>query len=135
MKLRGLDRDNDTRRAIAQAYDRALEKSPIAAPTVPNNVTHVYHQYVVKSADRDRLARHLRSRSISTAIHYPVPVHRQPAYRGAKAVAQTQLPMTEQLSRQILSLPMYPQMTAAQVEQVADALTSFGGGGSRAGHV
>ena len=123
VKLATLDDDNNRRAAIAEGYNRAIDKTGAVPPEAAEDVTHVYHQYVVRSQRRDDLARHLRMRSIGTALHYPVPVHLQPAYQGSPAIGERWLSVTEGLSQEILSLPMYPQMTDHQVESVVDALT------------
>jgi dTDP-4-amino-4,6-dideoxygalactose transaminase len=80
---------------------------------------HVYHLYVIQCDERDELITHLKTADIGTAIHYPVPVHLQPAYTH---LGQAGLPITEQLAQQVLSLPLYPQMTAEDVTAVAQAI-------------
>ncbi len=125
VKLRFLERDNGRRREIAGIYNEAIEKTEILAPQVRKEMTHVYHQYVVRTVNRDSLSKYLKDNSISTAIHYPVPVHLQPAYKGRIAVGDGGLATTERVYQEILSLPMYPQMKDLQVERVADALVSW----------
>jgi len=86
--------------------------------------THVYHQYVVRTPRRDALRTHLAAREIETGIHYPVPIHRQPAW--LRAFGETpSLPRAEQAAREMLSLPMHPDLTDAEVERVVDAVVSF----------
>jgi dTDP-4-amino-4,6-dideoxygalactose transaminase len=108
VKLRYLEGENDRRRAIANAYGVA----PIAA-----GCRHVFHQYVVRSARRDAFRRVMSDRGIDTAILYPVPVHLQPAY-----LARVSLPVTERLSREIVSLPVFPELTDFDVARICDAL-------------
>jgi dTDP-4-amino-4,6-dideoxygalactose transaminase len=85
---------------------------------------HVYHLYVVRSAQRDRAKAFLQERGVGTLIHYPVPIHLQPAYRGRLGDTGS-LPATERAAREILSLPMFPELTESQVRQVADAICAF----------
>jgi dTDP-4-amino-4,6-dideoxygalactose transaminase len=122
VKLKFLDEDNARRRAIAQRYDEALQGSALILPARREGVTHVYHQYVVCSERRDELQRKLRERGIGTLIHYPVPIHRQPAYENRVALQPGGLPVTERIAGQVLSLPMHSGLTDEQVEQVCAAL-------------
>jgi dTDP-4-amino-4,6-dideoxygalactose transaminase len=124
VKLRYLDTDNARRRQIAAVYGRAIRNSDIIPPQEVSKALHVYHQYVVKSSQRDLLAIHLQEYGVSTAVHYPLPVHLQPAYRHIRT-AKDWLPVTEKIYTQILSLPMYPQMTEPQIQQVVRALTAW----------
>jgi dTDP-4-amino-4,6-dideoxygalactose transaminase len=87
---------------------------------------HVYHLYVVRSARRDELQAFLKERGIGTLIHYPVPVHLQPAYRGRLGDSGS-LPETERAAREILSLPLFPELTEAEVRQVTEAIRAFPG--------
>jgi len=118
VKLPRLAADNRRRQAIAARYDDGLAGLPLALPRRRADTTHVYHQYVVRSPARDLLREHLRAAAIGTGIHYPVPVHLQPAYRSRLALGKGGLHETEQASREILSLPMYPQLTEEQVRYV-----------------
>ncbi|MES1256199.1 MAG: DegT/DnrJ/EryC1/StrS family aminotransferase, partial [Acidobacteriota bacterium] len=88
--------------------------------------SHVYHLFVVRSPNRDALQAHLASLGIETAVHYPVPVHLMGAYRhlGYRAGA---FPEAERASREVLSLPMYPELADAQIDRVADAVHRFRG--------
>ncbi|NLF38896.1 DegT/DnrJ/EryC1/StrS family aminotransferase [bacterium] len=118
VKLRHLDEWNAARRRIAAVYTAALEN--VVPPAECAGRTHVYHLYVIRSARRDALMASLKSRGIGTAIHYPLPVHLQPAY---KAIAPpTGLPVTERIGREILSLPMYPELRGDEVDAVAAAV-------------
>jgi dTDP-3-amino-3,4,6-trideoxy-alpha-D-glucose transaminase len=120
VKLRHLDAHNAARRALAAAYSELLPPVVIC-PRERSGATHVYHLYVVRVPQRDRVRRSLDAAGIGTAIHYPVPVHRQPAY-GRSVVQCGPLRVTEQVAGEILSLPMYPTLTMAQVTRVVDAL-------------
>ncbi len=120
VKLKALDAENERRRQIARMYDEKLAAASLRLPQVCGDVTHVYHQYVVRSDERDGLKEVLRTKGIGTLVHYPVPIHLQPAYRN-RSVADT-LPETERAAKEVLSLPMFPQLTDEQVELVCQAI-------------
>jgi dTDP-4-amino-4,6-dideoxygalactose transaminase len=117
-KLDGLAADNARRQAIAARYDTGLAGLPLKLPARRGGGTHVFHQYVVRTAKRDRLREHLGKAAIGTGIHYPLPVHLHPAYRGRVPVGPTGLCHSEAVAREILSLPMYPQLADAAVDRV-----------------
>jgi len=121
VKLRYLDGENARRRYLARAYDALLKSTELVLPSVRPGARHVYHQYVVRLPRRDELGIHLREAGIGTGIHYPVPVHLQPAYRGRLPLG-TPLPVTEQVAGEILSLPMFPQLSDRQVRQVCECI-------------
>lgn len=120
VKLRYLEADNARRRTIAARYDDALRGSSVRIPAVREGVEHVYHLYVVTSDKRDALQQHLRDRGIGALVHYPVPVHRQPAY-----ATNDSLPNTERAAMTVLSLPMYPELKDDEQQQVIDAVREF----------
>ena len=124
VKLRHLDAENARRRSIAAEYDRLLADSGLALPQVRPGAMHVYHQYVVRAANRDGLQSHLRTLGIGALIHYPVPVHLQPAYAG-RLPGSDALPETEAAARQVLSLPMFPELTDEQVRITAAAVAGW----------
>jgi dTDP-4-amino-4,6-dideoxygalactose transaminase len=126
VKLPRLTADNARRQAIAARYDHGLAGVPLALPHRRADATHVYHQYVVRSPARDRLREHLRAAAIGTGIHYPVPVHLQPAYRDRLAEYPAGLSETTRVAGEILSLPMYPQLADDAVNRViAEIRRSF----------
>ena len=114
VKLRYLDLGNARRREIAAAYSAGLRHVRLPA----DNAGHVFHQYVVRSQDRDALRAKLAAVGVGTLLHYPVPVHLQPAYARLEHGA---LPETESASREVLSLPMYPELEDAAVALVIQA--------------
>lgn len=123
VRLARLAEENQARARIAQRYAALLAGvQGIQIPRVAPQRTHVWHLYVVRVAQRDRVRELLAAEGIGTGIHYPVPVHLQPAY--ASGGVRTPLPMTvtEQVAREIVSLPMHPWLSDADVERVADAL-------------
>ncbi|HEX4173294.1 MAG TPA: DegT/DnrJ/EryC1/StrS family aminotransferase [Acetobacteraceae bacterium] len=121
VKLAHLDARNARRRRIAASYDEALRGNALAPSARPGAV-HVYHLYVVRSPKRDALQARLRAAGIGTGIHYPLPVHMQPAYRGRIVLGPAGCRATDAAAEQILSLPMYPELTDAQVSQVCEVL-------------
>jgi dTDP-4-amino-4,6-dideoxygalactose transaminase len=121
VKLRYLDEWNERRRSAARYYDALLPSIGITPPPAHSTESHVYHLYVVKVADRDRVRETLAERRIESGIHYPVPIHLQPAYADLGYRAGT-FPRTEASAARILSLPMFPEITPAQIERVVDAL-------------
>lgn len=121
-KLGRLDAMNEARRRIAAVYDNALDGLPFARPPVAAGARHVYHQYVLRVRQRDRLKEYLKDQGVGTNIHYPMPVHLQPAYANRIALPPGGLPDTERASREVLSLPMYPELAAADVERTVAAL-------------
>ena len=124
VKLRHLAADNVRRQTLAAIYDELLPLA-LQKPVVPGYAEHVYHLYVIRHPQRDRLAAHLREKGIGTGIHYPVPIHLQPAYRGRLGDTGS-LPETERAAREILSLPMFPELSEDQIRQVAEAVRAFG---------
>lgn len=123
VKLRHLDARNARRAAIAAHYSEAL-RGRLVVPPADDRRTHVYHQYVVRTARRDALRKHLEAHDIETGVHYPVPIHRQPAWVNAFGDGPA-LPRAEQVAREILSLPVHPDMTDAEVERVARTASRF----------
>ena len=123
-KLRFLDRWNESRRRIAREYDGLLENCAVVTPDSPLESRHVYHLYVVRSSQRDALQAHLREHGISSAVHYPTPVHLQPFYKD-QGFRQGQLPVAERLGREVLSLPMYPFIPGEHLQFLAAIIQAF----------
>jgi dTDP-4-amino-4,6-dideoxygalactose transaminase len=125
VKLRRLEGWNQGRRSHADAYDRLLAHLPVALPARAPDRTHVFHLYVVRVPDRDAVARRLLALGVQTGIHYPVPLHLQPAYAGpgpGPAPAPAAPVRAEAWAPQLLSLPMYPELSPEQIERVCLAL-------------
>lgn len=125
VKLQHLDAQNARRRAIAAAYDAALRGTPLTPPARRNGVGHVFHLYVLRVPDRSSVQARLRAAGIGTGIHYPSPVHLQPAYRERIATGPSGCRASEIAAGQVLSLPIYPELSDQQVAQVCDALRNF----------
>ncbi|MBH2042330.1 MAG: DegT/DnrJ/EryC1/StrS family aminotransferase [Comamonadaceae bacterium] len=119
-KLRLLDGWNAQRRSIADQYRDALQGCGLGVPQVPDWAEPVWHLFVVRSAHRDALAAALAARGIGTMIHYPVAPHRQSAYAELN-LGLGSLPVAEAIHDEVLSLPIWPQMTAVQVQAVVSA--------------
>lgn len=120
--LRRLDAMNDHRRALAARYRAGLAGLPLSLPEEAAGVRHVYHLYVIRTPERDALARFLKERSIATGIHYPVPSHKQPAVEHFNPPA---LPRTERIVGEILTLPISAGHSEAEVDQVVAAVKEF----------
>jgi dTDP-4-amino-4,6-dideoxygalactose transaminase len=123
-KLGHLDAWNAARRECAARYRGFLARSEAIVPREPAYAESVHHLYVVQVADRDGLRAHLQERGVSTGIHYPIPIHLQPAYADL-GYPKGSFPVTEELSRQILSLPMYAELPPEAIEHVASEITRF----------
>ncbi len=123
-KLPHLEAWTEARRRHADRYDELLSGANVAIPTVRDGVRHVYHLYVVRSERRDALLEHLRAAEVMAGIHYPIPLHRQPAY-VALGYGDVSLPHTERAAAEVLSLPIYPELPDDALRYVADAVRAF----------
>lgn len=123
IKLRHLDADNEARHEIAVRYTQNLDRRILYLPELPSgDEVHAWHLYVVRSEYRNALQQHLLKAGVQTLIHYPTPIHRQAAYSEMRELS---LPVTEMLSTQVLSLPIYPGLSVTQIDQVMNACNSF----------
>ena len=123
VQLVSLDSDNSQRARIAGRYFRHLDGQGLQMPALPSNGhTHAWHQFVVRTPRRDALVKALAAAGIGTGIHYPQPVHLQPAYRNRIPLPPGGLPVTEKICGSILSLPMFPQLADAAVDRVCRAI-------------
>ncbi len=125
VKLRKLDTWNEARRARAERYHRALAGSGVVTPTEMSYGRHIFHLYVVRSRHRNTLARFLADNGVGTVIHYPVPVHLQEAYQDL-GYRPGDFPVAETYANQILSLPMFPELSDEALDIVADLVQEFG---------
>lgn len=123
VKLPRLDEWNGARRRIANGYGRALS-SRVSVPSGPIGMDHACHVYAIRVPDRDAIRSGLDEAGIATGIHYPCPVHLQPAYRWL-GYSAGDLPQSEALARETLSLPLYPELSADDVDAVITALTTL----------
>lgn len=121
IKLRHLDADNSKRQQLAAHYTKLLAGQPLHLPAVRENAEHVFHLYVVRTVSRQELMDHLKAHDIHAGIHYPMPVHLQPAYKGRIRTARS-MEVTERFSKEVLSMPMYPELSLAMADQVVAAV-------------
>jgi dTDP-3-amino-3,4,6-trideoxy-alpha-D-glucose transaminase len=124
IKLRTLDADNERRRAIAKKYHNNIPAGSIILPVTPDGYESVYHLFVVHTGCRDALQTFLQENEIQTLIHYPVPVHLQPAYQKSCRIPHP-LVNTETAANEVLSLPMYPELNDADVDKVIRVIKEF----------
>lgn len=123
VKLKYLDEENTTRRKVARYYHDTINNPEITMPQIPEDDNeHVWHLFVIRTKDRDKLKQHLADNGIQTLIHYPIPPHKQEAY---PQLAHLSLSITEQIHREVLSLPISPVMTEEEMKKVADAINEF----------
>lgn len=129
-KLPHLDSWNSRRRANAARYTESLtDLDAVLTPYVADYSEHAFHLYVLQLRHRDDLASHLRDGGIGVGIHYPIPCHLQPAFRFL-GYTEGDLPVTEEIATRVISLPMYPELTAEQCVYVVDAIRDFYGRGT-----
>lgn len=126
VKLKYLDAWNAARQRHAELYNELLAESNVVTPIQAEDRDHVWHLYVIRTKQRDALQEALQAKGISTVIHYPIPVHLQKAYESL-GYKSGDFPNTEQFAREIVSLPMYSELTSDQIMRVANAVTEFTG--------
>jgi len=121
VKLRNLDAWNAARRRHAQQYMEMLAGSDAVLPVVNPNAESVWHLFVLRVSERDDVWKQLNDRGIAAGIHYPVPLHRQPAYEHLK-IAEGTLPVTERAAASVISVPMYPELSSEHIATVGRTL-------------
>lgn len=121
VKLRHLERWTEARRSVVEQYNNLLADSGVETPTEMPWARHVYHVYTLRADDRDGLQAALRTEGIQTGIHYPVPVHLQPAYADL-GYGRGAFPRSEKAAEQVLSLPLYPELSSQAIAEVAAAV-------------
>ena len=124
VKLKYLDGWTEARRRVAQRYKELLAGLPVTTPHESPDVYHVYHQYTIRAPQRDALAAYLKERRVGTMIYYPVPMHLQRFY-ASLGYREGSLPVSEAASREVLSLPMYAELTEMQRTSVAEVIREF----------
>jgi dTDP-4-amino-4,6-dideoxygalactose transaminase len=124
VKLRHLEKWTEARRAIARTYNQLLVDCGVERPTEMPWARHVYHVYTLRTVDRDGLQTALHAGGIQTAVHYAEPVHLQPAYANL-GYSRGSFPQSERAAKEVLSLPLYPEMTGNQIQMVVQALMSI----------
>jgi len=124
IKLRHLDADNSKRRQLAAQYSKLLAGQALQLPATRENTEQVFHLYVIRTSNRHELIEYLKARDIQAGIHYPMPVHLQPAYKNRIRTA-TDMSVTERLAEEVLSLPMYPELLSTDIARVIDVVNSY----------
>jgi dTDP-4-amino-4,6-dideoxygalactose transaminase len=127
VKMKALDRENEKRRILAGMYRRQVRNAEIRLPEQRSGGEHVYHLFPVQTAKRNKLRDLLKAKGIGTNIHYPYPIHLMPGYRGRCWMPAGGLPETGRAAREVLSLPLYPEMTAADVGRVSKGVNGWAG--------
>ena len=122
VKLKYLDQDNEIRRSISKQYREQVDNSRVILPTVSSEESHVWHIFVVRTNNRDKLAVFLKERGIQTNIHYPIPPHQQKAYSEYDGDSY---PITEQIHKQVLSIPISPVLSQQDVQYIIACLNQY----------
>ena len=124
VKLRFLDEDNAKRNTLSEQYRNKLNNHSFGLPSVHGEASHVFHLFVIKTNKRDELLGHLKENNILAGVHYPVPVHEQPAFAGIVRCAGD-MAVTEAIAGEVISLPIYPELNEVELQQVVDAANLF----------
>jgi dTDP-4-amino-4,6-dideoxygalactose transaminase len=122
VKLKYINQEITARRKVAQAYLKGISNPLIELPKVDTMESHVWHLFVVKTAEREKLAKHLADNGIQSLIHYPIPPHKQPAYKEWRC---STFAISESIHDQVLSIPMSPILTTAQIEGIIAVCNTF----------
>jgi len=120
VKLKKIDQFNTMRQTNAEAYRRAINNPQVILPFVAEGCEHVYHQFTIQTKNRDEVAQALQKNEIACAIYYPVPLHRQEVFRASHA--SLRLPQSESCAAEVLSLPMFPELTRNEIQTVAEII-------------
>ena len=122
VKLKGLDKDNARRREIAKFYRKNIKNPLVILPEVKNEDSHVWHIFAVRVHDRVKFQKYLEDNGVQTLIHYPIPPHKQEAYKEYNHLS---FPITEKIYKEIISLPISPAMSDAEVKNIVEAVNKF----------
>lgn len=122
VKLRHLDKETERRQEIALEYSSRINNSKLVLPFIQNEEAHVFHLYVVRTKNREALQQYLTAKEIQTLIHYPIPPHKQNAY---KEWNDLRFPITEEIHKEVLSLPMGPHLKNDQIDHIINALNEY----------
>lgn len=125
VKLNYIDQWNEARAKNAAIYSEKLKDTDVVLPYKADFSNHIYHQFSIRVKDRAGLQAHLTSKEIPSAVHYPIPLHKQPAF--AHYAPEANLPIAEKVASEIISLPMYPELTVEEIEYISSAITEFAG--------
>jgi dTDP-4-amino-4,6-dideoxygalactose transaminase len=122
IKLKYLDSETQKRRTIAKKYLDEIKNPLITLPIIKNEINHVWHVFVIRCKTRNELQEYLLEKGIQTLIHYPIPPHKQEAY---KELSNLELPITEKIHEEVISLPISPVMTKKEVEKIINVLNNY----------
>ena len=125
VKIKYIDQWNKARAKNAGLYCSKLKDADVVLPYIAEFSTHIYHQFSLRVKDRQGLQNFLTSKDIPSAIHYPMPLHQQPAFKNISKADP--LPVAELVSKEIISLPMYPELTAMEIDYISDSILEFVG--------
>ena len=125
VKLKYIDEWNKARAKNAELYCKGLKDANVILPYVAEYSTHIYHQFTIRVKDRTGLQKHLAEREIPSAIHYPVPLHLQPAFKNE--TGKFNLAVSEKVAKEVISLPMFPELTEEQIDYISNAIIEFTG--------
>ncbi len=126
VKLKKLDEWNDRHREIAAMYTEGLQNAGLKLPTERQGYRHIYHLYVIETDRRDEMLKYLNEAGIDAKTHYPIPIHRQEGYPwGLPADRDVSLPLTERSAARVISLPMFPELTQAEINYVIDTVRAW----------
>jgi len=124
VKLRQIDKFNEARRQNAAAYCAAIKNKDVILPAADTGCEHVYHQFTIRTKNRDLLADALQKKDIASAVYYPVPLHQQEVFLKSDG-APVPLPQSEQCAREVISLPMFPELSKEEIRLVAEVINNF----------
>lgn len=124
VKLKYLNGWNQKRLKYAKLYNKYLNGLPITTPKIFSNYTHIFHLYVIRVKEREKLAKYLAAKGISTGLHYPVPIHLQEAY-ASLGYKKGDFPVVEKLASEILTLPLFPEMTEKEIRYISKQISNF----------
>jgi len=122
VKLPVLDADNSARRDVATAYIKGITNPKIVLPAYDGSKNHVFHLFVIQVSSRNEFQDYLKNKGIGTLIHYPIPPHHQQALKEFETL---QFPVSEKIHQQVISLPMSPVMTQAQIQKVINVVNAY----------
>ncbi len=125
VKLKHLDEWNNQRRRCAHYYSAGLKDLEVVTPVEADYARHIYHQYTVQVENRDALQKHLQEAGIPSAIHYPIPLHLQPAFRDSYGYREGDFPIAERSAARVISLPMHPDLTRQEQDYILEAIHKF----------
>lgn len=124
VKLKYLNTWNKARLKNAYIYNKLLKGLPVITPEIPEDSTHVFHLYIIRTTKRDQLADYLNKNGISTGLHYPIPIHLQEAYKTL-GYSKGDFPVAEKMASEILSLPMFPELKESEIEYITEHIKKY----------